>query len=427
MKTTARNGILAALVVAVVGAGCAGTMPAPHRLGTIPVSQPQFQVIPAGLDPNAASIPGAIGNIVQNAGSSGAWVFNGTAWVTFPPVGGGGNVAVRGVATSNITLSGTQTVDGLALNSGDRELVAGQSTASQDGIYVVASGAWARSSDPISSGMLVAITQGTAFGGTTFILTTQAPITVGTTALNFIQVGGGFGADTIIQQNDQSGFAVNTLELQNVMDSSSHLSVTAHADLITPLTGQQITNRLSSLNGSGVDNETTSGSTPSVALKPRCDLLLITVGANATSLTITGTSTDADYEYVISGVPVVGNGSINLQLNANAGAWTALVRFSTSSSGSTIGTSSITSMAIVDSASNGTNATFDATIRGAHGTVKVVDWLSTSIQSGQHFLELGSGFSSYANGTNDVTSIVLSGNLLAGTVIALRRGRVTSF
>jgi len=54
--------------------------------------------------------------------------------------------AVRAIATSPITLSGEQTIDGVSLVTGDRVLVAGQggdvSTGdSANGIYVVDSGA----------------------------------------------------------------------------------------------------------------------------------------------------------------------------------------------------------------------------------------------------------------------------------------------
>jgi len=55
--------------------------------------------------------------------------------------------AVRVATTANITLSGTQTIDGVALSVGDRVLVKNQTTASQNGVYDVASGAWSRSSD----------------------------------------------------------------------------------------------------------------------------------------------------------------------------------------------------------------------------------------------------------------------------------------
>lgn len=55
--------------------------------------------------------------------------------------------AVIACATSNITLSGTQTVDGVALVAGNRVLVTGQTNAVQNGIWVVASGNWTRPLD----------------------------------------------------------------------------------------------------------------------------------------------------------------------------------------------------------------------------------------------------------------------------------------
>jgi hypothetical protein len=49
--------------------------------------------------------------------------------------------------TANITLSGTQTIDGVAVSVGDRVLVKDQSTASQNGIYLCASSTWTRTTD----------------------------------------------------------------------------------------------------------------------------------------------------------------------------------------------------------------------------------------------------------------------------------------
>ena len=54
---------------------------------------------------------------------------------------------VRVATTENITLTGLQTIDTVALVAGNRVLVKDQTTASQNGIYVVASGAWSRASD----------------------------------------------------------------------------------------------------------------------------------------------------------------------------------------------------------------------------------------------------------------------------------------
>lgn len=46
--------------------------------------------------------------------------------------------------TTNITLSGTQTIDGVALNPGDKVLVKDQTDKTENGIYEVSSGAWSR-------------------------------------------------------------------------------------------------------------------------------------------------------------------------------------------------------------------------------------------------------------------------------------------
>jgi hypothetical protein len=81
----------------------------------------------------------------------------------------------------------------LAVN--DRILVIGQSTASQNGIYVVtvvgtgSNGTWVRAADVISSGMLVTVSEGTTNADSLWMLTTNDPITIGTTALTFVSPG----------------------------------------------------------------------------------------------------------------------------------------------------------------------------------------------------------------------------------------------
>ena len=102
--------------------------------------------------------------------------------------------ACRVATTANITLSGEQAIDGVTTTT-DRVLVKNQSTANQNGIYVSASGAWARSTDAdanaeVTSGLYTFITEGTANGSTGFVLTTDDPITVGTTGLTFSQFSG---------------------------------------------------------------------------------------------------------------------------------------------------------------------------------------------------------------------------------------------
>lgn len=92
-------------------------------------------------------------------------------------------------SSSNLTLSGEQTVDGIALTDGDRVLVNGQTLAYDNGIYLVSTSAWSRApdmsgSDEVATGTMVAVTGGTSNSGV-YWLTTSGDITLGTTNLTF--------------------------------------------------------------------------------------------------------------------------------------------------------------------------------------------------------------------------------------------------
>lgn len=104
--------------------------------------------------------------------------------------------SVRAATTGNITLSGTQTVDGVSLLAGDRVLVKNQSTASENGIYdVVSGGSWTRSADAnvsseVTSGLFVFVEEGTTNADSGWVLTTDGSITLGSTSLAFVQFSG---------------------------------------------------------------------------------------------------------------------------------------------------------------------------------------------------------------------------------------------
>jgi hypothetical protein len=108
--------------------------------------------------------------------------------------------AVRVVTTANGTLATAfangQTVDGVTLATGDRILLKDQTTAADRGIYTVnATGAPTRATDADSGAELVNATvfvsEGTANADTQWTCTTNAPITLGTTGLTFVQSGAG--------------------------------------------------------------------------------------------------------------------------------------------------------------------------------------------------------------------------------------------
>lgn len=103
--------------------------------------------------------------------------------------------SVRVATTANITLSATQTIDGVAVAVGERVLVKNQTNGAENGIYVVASGAWSRSADAnsattITAGMFTFVEEGTTNADSGWVLTTNGAINVGVTALSFTQFSG---------------------------------------------------------------------------------------------------------------------------------------------------------------------------------------------------------------------------------------------
>ena len=103
--------------------------------------------------------------------------------------------SVRAATTANITLSGAQTIDGVSVIAGDRVLVKDQSTASTNGIYVAAASTWSRATDAdvdaeVHAGMFTFVEEGTANADSGWVLTTNNPIVVGSTALAFAQFSG---------------------------------------------------------------------------------------------------------------------------------------------------------------------------------------------------------------------------------------------
>ena len=102
--------------------------------------------------------------------------------------------SVKCATTANITLSGTQTIDGISAGVGDRVLVKNQSTNTQNGIYVVASGSWTRATDMDAwtevPGAFCFVEQGTTYADTAFVCTADTGGTLGSTAITWSQFAG---------------------------------------------------------------------------------------------------------------------------------------------------------------------------------------------------------------------------------------------
>jgi hypothetical protein len=104
--------------------------------------------------------------------------------------------ATRFPITISTDLNNGDTLDGVTLATGDRVLVKDQSTASQNGIYVVGASP-ARAADfaagEVIVGSAVVVSEGTVNGGKAWLCDAPAPIIVGTDDITFAALGSGGG------------------------------------------------------------------------------------------------------------------------------------------------------------------------------------------------------------------------------------------
>ena len=140
----------------------------------------QSQKIVNVADPSV-STDAATKNYVDN-------LINGLSWHNHVRVASTGNVTVSSPGTS---------IDGVTLNANDRILLKNQTTASENGVYTfnTSTSALTRAVDGVQGELTANATfyaaEGTSNADTAWTLTTNDPITVGTTGLAFAQVGGG--------------------------------------------------------------------------------------------------------------------------------------------------------------------------------------------------------------------------------------------
>lgn len=101
---------------------------------------------------------------------------------------------VRLATTTNITLSGTQTVDGVAGSADDRIFVKNQTALEENGLYLMKAGAWVRTTDADTwtelVGALVPVAEGTVNHDTLWLVTADQGGTLETTAVTTVQLPG---------------------------------------------------------------------------------------------------------------------------------------------------------------------------------------------------------------------------------------------
>lgn len=251
---------------------------------------------------------------------------------------------VRTATTGNITLSGSQTIDGVAVVPGDRVLVKNQTSSPENGVYVVQQvGPWSRADDAggtinwdllVNAYVFVIITgiAGQTQGGSGWLCNVERGGTFGVTPITFPQFSGGagysagtgltltgsqfsitstgIGAGSYGNASNVASFTVNA-QGQLTQATSVPIAIDASAVVSGTLSSAHITGDYSAITGVGtITTGTWNGMPVTVAYG----------GTGATTLTgyVRGSGTNSlTASPTIPNTDITGLGTMSVQ-NANA-------------------------------------------------------------------------------------------------------------
>lgn len=201
----------------------------------------QLAVPTAALDMNSQKITGlADPTSAQDAVTK--------AYVDGVAQGLDAKASVLVATTTDITLSGTQTIDGVAVVVDNRVLVKNQTTTEQNGIYIVAASAWSRASDADTWNDLISaftfVEQGTLNADTGWVSTSNAGGTIGVTPVSFVQfsAAGSYTAGTGLTSTGNTFNVIGTTDriianVDSIDIASTYVGQTSITTLGTITTG----------------------------------------------------------------------------------------------------------------------------------------------------------------------------------------------
>ena len=321
--------------------------------------------------------------------------------------------AVIAATTANITLSGAQTIDGIAIVAGDRVLVKNQTAPAENGIYVAAAGAWARSTDmdvwAEFPGAFTFVTTGTDYADTGWVCTSDAGGTLGTTAVTWSQFSGA-GQYTAGEGLDLTGvvFSVNVDEVTTTITGDA-VVVKASAQFVTPDIGAATGTSLSATGTVTADDTITGGNIATSGTVSSTGTA--TVGNVATGGTISSTGTATAGNLVTGGtLSVTGTATVgNVDTAGTISATSSITGGSVATGGTVSATGTITGGNIA------TGGTVSSTGTATLGNVATGGTVSATGTITGGNVETGGTVSATGTITSDVT--ITGGNIAtSGTV-----------
>lgn len=194
---------------------------------------------------NAITLDGAITNSTQAVTKAYVDAAVSTGLVAKNPA--------NAVSTSNLTISGVQTIDGVNLSASDRVLTTGQTNAIENGLWVVNVGAWTRPTDFASGSTAgqayILILSGTVYQGSSWLCSTPTAV-IDTNSIQFSlfslpdttsAVNTGVGTGMIFKNKTGT-----TLNLRTLLQDT-HVTLVSGTDEITVGTDATSTNSPSTI------------------------------------------------------------------------------------------------------------------------------------------------------------------------------------
>jgi len=222
--------------------------------------------------------------------------------------------------TTNITLSGLQTIDGVTVVAGDRVLVKSQSAPAQNGIYLASATAWSRAPDANTWDELISaicfVESGSTLAGSAWYCTIQPGGTLGTTAVTWsnFSVAATYSAGTGLTLTDYVFSITNTGVAAAAYGSASKtLTATVNAQgQLTVLAATDIA--IANTQVSGLGTMSTQAAS-SVAITGGT-INGTTIGGS-TAAAVTGTTITANTQFTGAGTGLTGTAT-SLSIGGNA-------------------------------------------------------------------------------------------------------------
>jgi hypothetical protein len=225
---------------------------------------------------------------------------------------------VNAATTANITLSGLQTIDTVSLVAGNTVLVKNQSTAANNGIYVVASGAWTRSPgadtwDEYVGAIVFVLSGGQA--SSAWYSTAQPGGTLGVTAINWSN----FSVSSTYTAGTGLTLAGTQFSITPVGTAGTYGSASSVPVFVTNASGQvsSVTNTAIAIANTQVSGLGTMSTQNANAVAVTGGTINGTTVGATTAAAVTGTTITANTQFTGPGTGLTGTAS-GLSIGGNA-------------------------------------------------------------------------------------------------------------